>query len=95
MWILFLQNDGGESNKFAETYVNPWSPSIMKDLLSKINPKILKYEVRQCSFLSINDESNLAIICLNKLLTNYLDYEFNACFRVTIQAVKLTLERWL
>ncbi|XP_022930700.1 mitotic checkpoint serine/threonine-protein kinase BUB1 [Cucurbita moschata] len=37
-------NDGGESTKFVESYVNPWSSSVMKDLLSKINLKILKYE---------------------------------------------------
>ncbi|XP_038888859.1 mitotic checkpoint serine/threonine-protein kinase BUB1 isoform X3 [Benincasa hispida] len=37
-------NDVSESTKFAESYINPWSSSTMNDLLSKISPKIMKYD---------------------------------------------------
>lgn len=34
----------------------------MSDLLNKISPKIMKYDVRNCSFLLPNDENKLVIL---------------------------------
>ena len=47
--ISIFQIDDREAIKFGESQINPWSTSSIEDLLKKLNPHIMKYDVRQYS----------------------------------------------
>lgn len=42
-----MQNNFGDSIDSGKSYINPWSSSVTNDLLKKMNPQIIKYNVRR------------------------------------------------
>lgn len=44
--ITFGQMKNGVSAEDGENFINPWSVSTLKNLLQKMNSKVVKYEVR-------------------------------------------------
>jgi hypothetical protein len=84
--ISILQVDDGESFKFQKSHINPWSTSTMKDLLKKLNPQIVKYDVRQyhpylllnLAFISFNNSW-----CCNCFLTHFsgIPSEYKSLYR--------------
>lgn len=98
---FLLQKGDTDSIENDKSCINPWSISIVKDLLRKMHSEISKYDVRVHSYF-VDVIIDIIVDYVDLMMYSPLIYNLylfltsicETCFRDTIQVLKLIWEKW-